>query len=318
LAIYTLHRDDERPAAAPYLLAIGVVHAFVLVEVVFWLLQLRNGETSFAHRMPYHGNIRHFGYLGYLAAAATAALTVLWPRLVLSSTLLCAAALFGIVQLGSRGALLGWSVFLLCGWALVPGRRRLLAWSLAATVIAFGLSWVAAQQGWLGSGSLIDRAQQGELSGGTGRLSLWADVLRAIWQHPWWGYGPDGHRFLDCGQPCGPYIARTSQPHNLLLQLLEEFGLIGTVLIGALALSLARAQAAPRGWWALAREQEVVALLLAMLAGLLAFGLVDGPFYYPVPLLISATLSSLLLAAARRASRSGNPHQTNEPVGHRS
>ena len=37
-SVYMLHREDDRPAVAPYLWAIAIVHACVLIEVVFWLV----------------------------------------------------------------------------------------------------------------------------------------------------------------------------------------------------------------------------------------------------------------------------------------
>ncbi|WP_329724656.1 O-antigen ligase family protein [Ideonella sp.] len=305
LSIYLLHRDDDAPGAAPYWLAIALVHAAVLVEVVFWLLQLQGNGANASPRMPYHANIRHFGYLGYLAAAAAIAVALRWRRLGLTGLVLGTAALYGIVQLGSRGALLGWLIFLAAGCGLAPKdqRGRLLAFGAASTLLAFGMSWVLGELGLIGGGSLIDRAQHGEVAAASGRLPLWTDVLKAIALHPWWGYGPDGHSFLNCCGSYGPYIARTSQAHNVLLQLLEEFGLIGTLLIGMLVNHLARSQARPRGWFALARADDETRWLVAMLIGLLAFGLVDGPFYYPVPLLIFAVLSGLLMASARRTVR---------------
>ena len=303
LAVYLLHRDDDRPAAWPYLLAIGVVHALVLIEVVFWMLQVQAGDASLARHMPYHYNVRHFGYLGYLAAASAAALSWHSRRLAVTGFVLCVAALFGIVQLGSRGALLGWLAFLSVGVVLMPHRLRLIAAAGSATALAFAITTGLSALDLLSSDSLFARAQQGQLTGGTGRLQLWADVLRAIGERPWLGYGPDGHRVLGCCGAYGPYIAKTSQPHNVVLQLLEEFGLIGTILVGALAARLARQQAKPRGWRTLARENEDIAALIAVLAGMLAFGLVDGPFYYPVPLMVLAALGGLLMAAAHRAAR---------------
>lgn len=308
LSVFMLHRGDDRPAAVPYLVAIAVVHALVLIEVVFWLIQARGGaDPLLAQRMPYHANVRHFSYLGYLAAASALALSMLSQRLAFTGLLLCTAALFGIVQLGSRGGLLGWITFLLAAFALSRERRRLVALGIGATIMAIGTSWLLSELHLLNSDSLIARGQHGDLAGATGRLSLWADVLRAIMVRPWWGYGPDGHRVLDCCGAYGPYIARTVQPHNVILQLLEEFGSIGTILIGALVVRLAAERPGPRGWRALARAHRDVAMLLAILAGLLAYGLVDGPFYYPVPLFIATALAALLLSAARRTARSAEP-----------
>lgn len=306
LAVYLLHRDDQRAAAAPYLLAMALVHAVVLIEVVFWMFQVQGGETSFARRMPYHANVRHFGYLGYLAAASAASLCLLWRGPSLSWLLLCAAALFGIVQLGSRGALLGWLVFLAIGAMLSRQRVRLLVVGLGATLLAVGATWALAEWHLLGNDSLVSRAQQGGLTGATGRLQLWSDVVRAIAERPVFGYGPDGHRVLDCCGTYGPYIAKTSQPHNVVLQLLEEFGLAGTLLLAALGVQMARLQAGG-AWLARARERADLAALMAMLGGGVAFGLVDGPFYYPVPLMMLTAVAALSMAAGRSLGSGARP-----------
>jgi O-antigen ligase len=234
-------------------------------------------------------------------------LALLSRRLLVTGLLLCAAALFGIVELGSRGALLGWLAFLAIGFALCRDRRRLLLLGLGATALSFALVWGLAQEQVLGADSLLNRAQQGGLAASTGRLSLWSDVLRAILVHPWWGYGPDGHRVIDCCGHYGRYVAMTSQPHNLLLQLLEDVGIVGAALSGALACGLVRGQTAGQGWLELARAQPDLALLLSALGGLLVFGLVDGPFYHPVSLIIATTLAALAMASARRATRSAPP-----------
>jgi O-antigen ligase len=301
MAVYVLHRDAERPSSTPYWLAIGIVHAAVLVEVVAWLAQAAPGADR-NHYLPYHANVRHFGYLGYLAAASAAAVTLRSSRLTTTGLLLCLAALYGIVQLGSRGALLGWTTFVAVACALGPRDER---WRLAlvtgfCTVAAFGLASVASNVGLSQGGSLIDRAGYGELTAGMGRISLWADVLRAIAERPWFGYGPDGHGLLQCCGTYGPYVSRTSQPHNVVLQLLEEFGIVGTALIAATMAHVLLDQVRPVGWKSLVRSDIEIRLLIAMLAGMLAFGMVDGPFYYPVPLMIATVSIGLILAAARR------------------
>lgn len=300
VSVHALHGDEEREVAPPYLLAVAIAHAAILFDIVLWLVHSQQGDSG--SRLPYYGNVRHFGYLGYLAAASALALGAMSRRMKFTSLLLCAAALFGILQLGSRGALLGWMVFLLVGCYVSRERMRWALSGLAATVLAILASWAMADRLLHGSDSIISRAQHGDLAGASGRLSLWADVWRAIMVRPLWGYGPDGHRFLDCCGSYGPYIAKTVQPHNVVLQLLEEFGLIGFMLMAALLLHVARRHAPKPGWWAAARQHTELGSLLALLGGLLAFGMVDGPFYYPVPLVIASTIAALLMLAARRAS----------------
>lgn len=309
VSVYLLHRNDQRSTAAPYWLAIALVQAAILAEVALWLLQLQDPASDVTHHVPYHANVRHFGYLGFLGAATGAALGARWPRAAVTGLLLCTAALIGIVQLGSRGALLSWVVFVLIAGCVVarPWRVRLIVVGLLATAFALAAAWWLAQSNLLGAGSLVERAQHGELSGASGRLALWSDVVSGIAKRPWWGYGPDGHSFLSCCGTYGPYVARTVQPHNVVLQLLEEFGLIGTLLMGALAIDVIRRTTSMRQWRTLMRDDSDAGLLLAILLGLLAFGLVDGPFYYPVPLLLAAVLAALLFARRHAFAASVDP-----------
>ena len=55
---------------------------------------------------PYFLNIRHFGYQGFFGASAAVAVALVDRRLRTAGVLLAAAALFGIIMFGSRGALL--------------------------------------------------------------------------------------------------------------------------------------------------------------------------------------------------------------------
>jgi O-antigen ligase len=302
-AVYVLHRDGRRTAAPAYWLAIGIVHAAVLAEILAVLASTSLVDVT--HHVPYHANVRHFGYLGYLAAGSSLALSIHSPRLAATGLLLCTAAVYGIVQLGSRGALLGWAGFAATGTLLLTSsqRWRFVIFAGACTVAAIGLVWIAGDLGLAAGSSLIERAGSGDLTSGTGRLSLWADVLRAIAKRPWWGYGPDGHGLLQCCGTYGPYVARTSQPHNVILQLLEEFGIVGGVLIAALLIVLVRRQVSSARWITLVRANTDAALLSAVLAGLFAFGMVDGPFYYPVPLMITAALAGVTMASIRQAAR---------------
>lgn len=299
LAVYLLHRDDDHPTILPYLMAISIAHAFVLIEIVFWIAQLHTGEATLARRMPYHGNVRHFGYLGYLGAAAGAALVMVSRNLLASALLLCASALFGIVQLGSRGALLAWALFAAAGALISPRRLRFLGLALCAAALAFGLVRALDLHGLPANGDLLTRATSGETFRTRDRLALWEDALHGVAERPLFGWGPEGHAASKCCAGRGLYIGGTVQPHNLILQLLLEFGLVGTVLLGALAADILLRHAQAPGWRGAILESPDLQALAAILAGFTAFGMIDGLFYYPVPLIHFATLTGLLLAYTR-------------------
>lgn len=62
-----------------------------------------------------------------------------------------------------------------------------------------------------------------------GRVELWFSGLDAIKQYPWFGMGAFGHFYFSMGQN-----EHTDHVHNIFLQFLVEWGLVGGLLITAL------------------------------------------------------------------------------------
>jgi O-antigen ligase len=309
-AVYMLHRGRDDTRAWPYLLAMASVHAFVLAQVVFWLAEVHPGGP--VERVPFHGNIRHFGHLGYLGAATATALWMTSPRLSLTALVLGTAGLFGMILLGSRGGLVAWAACVAVAIVACQQQRfRMVCLSALALVLAVSAVWAVGDD--IPSASLLVRAKQaGDMLRTHDRMALWRDAMSGIARKPLLGHGPDGHTTSRCCH-APAYTPGTVQPHNVGLQMLMEFGLVGTLTLGGLVVSWWRK--AP-GWRprlrAVWQEPEARAMV-AVLAGFFAFGLVDGVFFFPVPLMHFVVLCALTLALAGRAvSASGHQNQPDD------
>jgi O-antigen ligase len=81
------------------------------------------------------------------------------------------------------------------------------------------------------------------------------------------------------------------QPHNTIVQVLIEFGLVGLVLFSALASIVIRRMAAVL----LARSvPKDIRMTAALLTVLLPYMLVDGILYYSIPLIMVMFLTAYL------------------------
>ena len=287
------------------LLAICLFHAAILI---FVLQQAPNANPAqpYDHSwVPYHAHIRHFAYHGMVAACAGVALVFLGRPLRLAGVLLAAMAVTGIFYFGARGALLGWSVFVI-SFALISRRYRdILAISglvlALAMTSAYALTVHFAQSPF--TGGILNRVESVEaLVHTTGRIEIWLDALKVAVQQPWFGHGLDAYWTSRC---CWK---GSVQPHNTLVQWLMEFGVLGTgavlwafwCLFGKrLVLAFAQGTSAPE-----------LASLLSLFAGIFVFGLVDGMFYHAIPLLMFAILCTLLYRATDSADLAAPPVTT--------
>ena len=108
----------------------------------------------------------------------------------------------------------------------------------------------------------------------TGRTSLWADVIRIAFGHPWGGYGYGG---FWVGKPMvdlwTKYIWQPNSAHNGYLDVLLELGLAGLLLLG-----LAIVRAVRLGVRRLEAEPGFGVLSVVMLAAVLFNNLFEGSF----------------------------------------
>lgn len=120
-AVYWLHRDDRYGSAEGTLLAMGVVHALVTAAMFAWIHAMQGGHYDSQTVPPYHSNIRHPGYLGYVCAISGIGIAMSRRRLQLSAWLLATIALLEIITLGTRGAFYAWAGRADAGGRQAPG-----------------------------------------------------------------------------------------------------------------------------------------------------------------------------------------------------
>jgi O-antigen ligase len=283
------------------LFSIAIVHAgFLLLALQFAAAAGSDADPVAAP--PYFLNIRHFGYQGFFGASAAVAIALVDKRLRTAGVLLATAALFGIIMFGSRGALLAWLLFVVAAIGLVPTRRAAVVVSLIVATGALALAVVAEGHDWLNTYSLLDRTRIP--IGDTismlyvqDRIQIWMDSLTTIAQRPFLGFGPNGYVISGC---CNRAVA---QPHNAILQLLLEFGVVGFAAMVWAATSLF----GPRVreiilQTAQSKRDPVHATALAILVGFAGFSMIDGLLYFPVPLVNFALVCAVFVGAPLQSS----------------
>ncbi|UIP06369.1 O-antigen ligase family protein [Erythrobacter sp. SDW2] len=240
-------------------------------------------------------NIRHYGYLSLVLTGIAGGLWLnapdrtdeAWPALLFF------LGVFMIMWTGGRGAFIALLVQLSVLLAIGPSGRRLAfaGRALAALAVAtlLAAAWVPAQH--FGPLNIFLRLDTGTLPGEeytTGRAEMWRQTAAAIPEHPWFGYGEAQFR-----KAIPAARGFSNHPHNLILQLLLQWGVIGTGLLAAILARLA--------WKArslLKSPTELTYPCVALITGLLAVSMVDGPFFYALPTVLFLLALAILLAEA--------------------
>ena len=129
------------------------------------------------------------------------------------------------------------------------------------------------------------------------RLSMWEGAWQAFLVRPWFGYG-EGQFGNVVPQPQGIYL----HPHNVALQSLFQWGLIGTVLL------LGLAAVAARHVRSVVRRNSAAPILPAFLvcAGLFVFSLYDGALFHVYPVMMFAFALAFMIGFGQRAKVGGD------------
>ncbi len=185
-------------------------------------------------------------------------------------TLLLLLALLTAQSVGAFAALV------LAGLAVLAFRK---SWAGVLSVLAVGLAAVA---GVIGSRGF----QHWDISSFSGRVGLWDHAFHLFLKHPFFGsgLGTFGEAYQQAGYPLDSGASKYA--HNLLLQLLAETGLVGTILFLAALFSLARRFKVPSRWEGWGAMTGILAFLL--------FSLVDLPFQMPELLWMFCLLAARL------------------------
>lgn len=294
MTVYLTYRDVGHLPLESYFLAISLVHLPFLLAAILWIKDL--GGPPFwkeGFRVAHFANVRQFAEFSFFAAVSSTGLCLLSRRLVVPSYLLAAAAMFGIILTGSRGAALSWAVFVLLACCFSQTRVRAAIHGVLVLALAASLVWYLDHSGKLLSPNLFARVaseQLGQESFNNSRFDLWVMSLRQIAVHPLFGSGPEGYWLSGC---CNP---RVMQAHNFVLQFLMEFGGVGCVIAVLLFARTVKGLGGPAAAASLALATPGNRVLLCLLVSFLGYSLIDQTMYHLVPLLHFALFAGLFAA----------------------
>jgi O-antigen ligase len=280
-----------------------LIHAYLAGFLAFALLFAIYAANAFHSRvawtfgLPSVTHIRHIGiYATPIIALSYGILAATQPGRRWSFALAAATAGWALtLWTGSRGPLVSIAAAYALGLVLVPQLRRLRSWAPAAGSLAVGGTLAAllpVPAKHMGLWRTVEQtAQSGDVL--TGRSVMWAQVIDAIGRNPVFGYGEGQMNSV------APFYG-LAQPHNLVLQILLAWGVVGLLCSAVLALHFAwRAVPAVR------REAaELTGPLLAMLA-LIALSMLDAALYHILPISIFAACAAMIAARWGAATAAG-------------
>lgn len=273
----------------------ATVGAIAYLFIMLWLAAVPDLDWRQAKRLPIYRNIRHLDYdLAIVASLGTAC----W------------------MARPAKRQLLNWGLFVLLGYVSVwsAGRGQILTFICFLVVYAVSmrgqqmrLKLLHPTVAFLLGGSafcllnpemalwILGRSSAGsadEIS--SGRVTIWIraleTVLAANWQGIVLGLGPDA--FIR--HEIAPGLV---QPHNVIVQIVLEFGLFGLAVVGLLVVNFAKRC---RHMVVDANASVLVTGAVSALLALLFYSMFDGIFYHASPFLASMLLIAFILSRDQR------------------
>lgn len=241
-----------------------------------------NSEVG-AFDLPAFGSVRWFGYY----AAAVVGLSAIGLLRGDKFALLTAAAAFAMAfWTGTRGGVAAAILGLAACAMLLPQFRSWRVCLLVVLVAVAGLAWSFCLN------AVVPLDDQGPYNmarfGSSGRVELWQSTLEKVLERPLLGRGEGQFRYAFA-------TFTVAQPHNIILQLLYVWGIVGALLCAALAVWLAPRFLKNRSGEA--APFQCAALILA------AYSFIDGALFY----VQSTSLFALCCASAVAAGRPKEP-----------
>jgi len=235
-------------------------------------------------------HVRHFGV--YSAIGTSIAWGLLLPRhqklkaLYLAAASICLALTFWS---GTRGSLLALFAALVVAVAAFPVARSPKWFSeifLSAGVAALLSLLHQPPNPFYGLSRIIGSSETSEglekLS--SGRTTMWLDAADLSLKNPVFGIGESRFRLLS-ESAVGFY----NHPHNFILQFCLQWGIPTTLLVlGIFGLMMVRGYQRARGMGEIAIPAVLIILSLTILAS------IDGAFYYPYPIAMTAVAFAYL------------------------
>lgn len=242
------------PPTRLFVAYLGGCLALITLLLSFYHLSLAAPAGSWAIRAPFGEHVRIMGMIASVSVVNSVALFMFTDRphrlyrfLLPGSLLACSAFL---IWTGSRTSMLVTLVITLALICYGLWSRKLQPAQALLLAVILGAAIPVAQQFSIFPWSGLNRAitvsiptdtphaspENPALTTGdqltSGRLTMWTKAWEGITAAPWFGYGPNGYYFHPMHHE--DYI----HPHNLVLQFLVEWGIVGSgfllILLGSL------------------------------------------------------------------------------------
>ena len=257
---------------------------FVVFAVTYW-----NQPIDWVRLLPGAMHIRHVGiFAAAMTGMSIGALTAARSRA--SAFAVFATTVIGFtlgVWTGSRGMVLSVVGATIAGAILIPAMRKVKIMGAAAVALAAAVSiasWIPVPNDFMmGVSRAVEATTEREVT--TGRVEIWTNVIHAIGRQPLFGYGPGQMPIV------APY-GTMGQPHNLILQILLDWGFAGMACVLIVAFFYLR-----RALPAVHREgQRLAAPFMAMMS-LLLLSMIDAAMFHVLPVSIFAACAGMLASA---------------------
>ena len=264
---------------------------FGIVIVAFVITVGLSADFDWVSSLPGFTHIRHSGYFLMPAMAlSTGMIAVTGGREKLVHMALLATNFGFTIWIGSRGPLTVFVALLLIAFILFAAMRNIRTiGALLLSIAAGALLSQAIPAPAHSSFNAISRIEGGKSQSvdklSSGRTDIWRDTAKGVAERPLFGHGGNQFRLLV------PAAQKTyNHPHNSVLQFTYEWGLVGG---GALLCLLALL------FWhifraSVARPNEMLPLFLAA-TSMATFSLIDGVFYYNLPIMLFLTFAFAIL-----------------------
>jgi O-antigen ligase len=265
----------------PRVAARAVMTGFLFFLILFVIRVSVGPVEDWQQNPPGFDQVRRLGY--YAAAVAGLGVGSLGLRLrPFFAFAVTAAAVALLLWTGARGAVAAILVGSIVAAAFLPALRnlRLAGWAFAAAAVGAAVAMVLPVPAVFMGVSRV--AALGVDS--SGRLELWDSVFRAVLERPWFGWGEAQTKALDL---------HLVQPHNLFLQILLAWGVIGAGWLTYLAVMAIR-RAIPN-----VRSSDTLLAPAVAASTLLAYSMIDGTLYHVHSTAIFAMCVGLITAGSR-------------------
>ncbi len=282
--LYQLLDRNSYPVEMLLKIIIGVMLIIIGNMFIVWNLyeDFRDPDIWF-DRPPGYSHIRHAGYhvevasvfCLYFLLKSSSKLAAFWPAV------LCLSVLWAFnFWMGGRGAMIATFLASLCLIAMAKykglGVARLSSGFFLSLMIGVVLAESAAVMDWNGLLNASMRSLDADSANAltTGRTDIWMTGVSALEGHWLLGLGTNSYRFL-------PNHIYGSHPHNLIIQMLLDYG-----VVGFLAMTLLLTGFFVKG--AVKNIQDSCVSEISLVSGalivcLVLAAMIDGTFYHTQP-----------------------------------